>query len=166
MSILSGLATAPGTAPLLNAPRDANPDLRVDAAPPGRAARATDEGRTATARDVPRPVVELMRARAAPALGRDPAAQNGYARFIDAVLALRLDSDLSPLPPGRMAAVREAGRSVFGLDDGTPGPVRPDPGALPDSSALSLRAGEADAPDNPSTGAETTPESAPVAEPA
>ena len=146
MSIVSGLATASGVSPLLNAPRDTNRDQSATTA--GADLRAVGHdlqgaGKRAGERFVPRPVLQALPTQAQGATAaREHADGSRYARFVDAVLALRLDHDLTYLPRHRAAAVMAAGREIFKMDDGLPKTVRPpEPAPAPTGSGPGSDAG-------------------------
>ncbi len=131
MSVLSGIATAPGLSALLNSPRDANTDLRRatgDVATQVKVRQAGENPRVSGKRAIERAVAAFSKAEAAQRSAKErPAPDSRYAQFMKAVQALRLDYDLQTLTPDRVADLKAAAREIFMMDDGVPGEVRPAP---------------------------------------
>ena len=129
MSIVTGIATAPGISALLNAPRERNP--AVDAASGKQAARTSVDGASTQSSErgasSERPVQGIERA----ALARFDAAQGQIkdpriARFVEAVQALRLTNEsAAALAPGRLSDLRAAAKIVFKIENDIPREVRP-----------------------------------------
>ena len=129
MSIISGIATAPGISALLNAPRERN--VSLEATSTESRSRGNSEGETQTARVLgTRPgqaVTGVDRAAIAQAsLSRETTNDPRLARFVDAVQALRLNADTaSDLTPGRISELRAAAKEVFEYTGEIPRDVRP-----------------------------------------
>lgn len=136
MSIVSGLATAPGVSALLNAPRETNASLRslaADLAPKAAVKRADGDVKAVKRTESVRPVAGSAKTQASTASYIRPSNDARYTKFVDAVTALRIDLSEVKLTKQRIAELRQAAKEVFNMDDGVPREVRPDvpsPGAL------------------------------------
>ncbi|MEM7059718.1 MAG: hypothetical protein AAF557_19200 [Pseudomonadota bacterium] len=132
MSIVSGISTAPGLAPLLNAPRETQQNTRLEGS-----AVATRVGgvRTEQVLDVPdpvRPVTGVEReANAGQFQDIRASTDSRYSRFVKAVQALRIDPADEILDDRRVAELIAAAEDFFLVDDGIPREVQPLP---PDAS--------------------------------
>lgn len=153
MSIVSGIATASGLSPLLNAPRDANVDLRAargDAQQVTVSRLAEDQQRPASVRKVARPVFSPSQSEGLQASVPRRSAEltdNRYVRFVDAVEALRLDYDAaSELTADRIADLKAAAEAVFKMGDSVPREVRSYE-ATPEDAVAEDRAKRAEAAD-------------------
>ncbi|MEM1298991.1 MAG: hypothetical protein AAGH68_06885 [Pseudomonadota bacterium] len=136
MSIVSGLATAPGVSALLNAPRETNASLRalaVDTASKAAVKRADGAVKTVERTESARPVAASSKSQTSTPSYNRPSNDARYTKFVDAVTALRIDLSEVKLTKQRIAELRQAAKEVFNMDDGVPREVRPDipnPGAL------------------------------------
>lgn len=128
MSVVSGLATASGISPLLNAPRDANTNLRN---------AAGDTTATAVARkvdDTPNASRKRAIVRAVEGPGRTeqgvrseverPSSDLRFSKFVKALQALRRDYAPQDLSSARVAEIKAAALEIF-KSDGLPAEVRP-----------------------------------------
>lgn len=127
MSIVSGIATAPGVSSLLNAPRDVNADLRASAQEQQQVAeikRADAARRVPENRGADRPLLRDLDAESgqrAPA--RSSNGDSRYERFVQAVQALRGDFETLRIPDSKIAIMKASADEVFMLGDGVPGDV-------------------------------------------
>ena len=132
MSIVSGLATAPGIAPLLNAPRETQQDHRASPSS-ARADGIEANGSAKEANGIPRPVIAVeSRPNASGVGGFAPSQDNRYVRFVEAVQALRLDPTLTPVDKRKVADLLNKATEYFLVNDGVPREVQPLP---PDAQA-------------------------------
>lgn len=143
MSIVTGIATASGISPLLNAPRDTIADLRAargDGQQATVARLAEDHPRVSAKRKVVRPVLAPAKADTAqsvPARTPSNSGDNRYARFVQAVEALRLDYDAaSELTAARIAELKAAAEEVFKMGDSVPREVRASDSRTDDPAAV------------------------------
>ena len=124
MSIVSGVATAPGIAPLLNAPRETHQGLRVDPS----TAPTRSEALQSTGRLTARPVVGV-----ADGQGKDRppefrhSTDSRYERFVQAVQVLRMDFTEDVLDEDRVRRLLDSAEDFFLVDDGIPREVQPLP---------------------------------------
>jgi len=128
MSIVSGISTAPGISPLLNAPRETQQTLRID--------DTTDAGQLTRARPgqitghplADRPVSNVTReANAGQHTDIRQSSDSRYTRFVKAVQALRMDPTDAILDDKRVAELIDAAEGFFLVDDGVPREVQPLP---------------------------------------
>lgn len=135
MSILSGISTASGIAPLLNAPRETNQATSSGAqASTAIAGQAVNNQPSVGTPETERPVPRLA-GDAKTNQFPDIRASNDirYARFVEAVQALRRDPEEPVLNDRRVAELIAAAEDFFLVDDGIPREVQPLP---PDASVL------------------------------
>ncbi|MFK7945608.1 MAG: hypothetical protein AB8B85_22240 [Paracoccaceae bacterium] len=130
MSIVSGLATAPGISSLLNARREASSPMQVAASDLAIADLSNDGGggrRSSGGAQTSRPVLASDDAEAIQTPIRRESADPRYTQFIDAVTALRVDLSEEALTRERVAELAAAAKAVFDMD-GVPTDRRPSPG--------------------------------------
>lgn len=132
MSIVSGITTAPGVAPLLNAPRETQ-----QSAPVGRTEQTTRATLSTTGHMAAldeRPVIGVSTdADAGQTQDIRASSDERYSRFVKAVQALRTDPVDKILDDRRVAELISAAEDFFLVDDGIPQEVQPLP---PDASIL------------------------------
>lgn len=138
MSIVSGLATAPGISALLNAPRDNNLLLRFatgDPAPQATVKRAEGDGDVAGRAQSVRPVVAQSKAESLQTPVRRESNDPRYTKFLDAVEALRVDLSEANLTRERVSELRAAAKEVFQMEN-VPEDTRPEPGEVQRAEAI------------------------------
>ena len=126
MSTVSGLATASGVSPYLNAPREATPQFRLsraDLAFTPVAAQATASAPAGGAQSA-RPVAAPDASEQSLLQSRRESGDARYTQFVDAVTALRVDISEANLTKQRVAELRAAAKAVFRMD-GVPEDRRP-----------------------------------------
>ena len=129
MSIVSGLATAPGISSLLNARREINPSLRIVAGDFSVDGASNDGGsnrRPSGGAQSLRPITAPDEAEAAQTHIHRASSDPRYLQFVDAVTALRVDLSEVSLSNERIAELRKAAKEVFRMD-GVPTDRQPDP---------------------------------------
>lgn len=126
MTIVSGLATATGVSPLLNAPRELDPGARSLPVRDAQSVTQVNLSRIASATQTLRPVLGSAGADSPDTpVNFRPSRDSRYVLFIKAVQALRIDPDQGGLSRAQLADLMQAARDVFMLDDGVPRQVRP-----------------------------------------
>lgn len=130
MSIVSGISTAPGISPLLNAPRETQQILRLDAS--AATSQTADSSKVVDLSTRARPVTGVAReANSGQFQDIRTSTDDRYSRFVKAVQALRIDPTDEILDDRRVAELIEAAEGFFLVDDGVPREVQPLP---PDAS--------------------------------
>ena len=126
MTIVSGIATATGVSPLLNAPREADPVAKPAADRNAQSVASPNLSRIASATQTTRPVLGVSDPGTSDApVNFKPSRDSRYVLFAKAVRALRLDPETTRLSKAQLTELMAAARDVFMLDDGVPREVRP-----------------------------------------
>lgn len=136
MSIVTGIATASGISPLLNAPRETSPDQRPTPLPQAEQANGAgrDPGRSVTNAATARPVIGVARGSATGETDDTRASSDSrYMRFVKALEIVRTDPTVTVLDNQRMAELAEEEEDFFLIGDGIPREVEP---LLPERSFL------------------------------
>lgn len=145
MSILSGLATAPGVSALLNAPRDSNAQLRASVGEPATKAdlKRPDAGSRVQSAETVRPVLQAARGETSAAVSKVVDSRDSrFRQFMKALEALRFGPGDSRADKSRRAELAAEAPMAFGLFDGRPTPVEPVAG--PEDGAADVAAEEPD----------------------
>ena len=129
MSILSGLATATGVAPLLNAPHETKQDIPTQVSSARQSADGSlHKGNDVDRHNTPRPIYSVEgRPNIQNTGGFAPSNDIRYVRFVEAVQALRMEPTLTPVDKRKVADLLNKATEYFQVNDGVPREVQPLP---------------------------------------